>query len=151
MAISKFLVFIGEEWVPSEEKKTPISNGTVEEIKEAVNIEPFEAVLAKRFPRGYHLGSSLEMKKYRRYYEEINGCELEIDADETERILRMCGIEHEGKVYSPKAMLSDELKEKLLTYIDENLKKGEAFYISRPYSRSFRKSSLITIYMMLKC
>ena len=125
-AISKFLVFIGEEWVPSEEKKSPINNGTVEEIKEAVNTEPFEAVLAKRFPRGYRLGSSLEMKKYRRHYEEINGRELEIDADETERILRMCGIEHEGKVYSPKAMLSEELKEKLFTYIDEKLEEGRS-------------------------
>ncbi|MDO4340319.1 MAG: hypothetical protein Q4C91_19885 [Eubacteriales bacterium] len=125
-AISKFLVFIGEEWVPSEEKIAPISNGTAEEIKETVDTEPFEAVLAERFPRGYRLGSSLEMKKYRRHYEEINGRELEIDADETERILRMCGIEHEGKVYSPKAMLSDELKEKLFAYIDEKLEEGRS-------------------------
>lgn len=125
-AISKFLVFIGEEWVPSEEKIAPISNGTAEEIKETVDTEPFEAVLAERFPRGYRLGSSLEMKKYRRHYEEINGRELEIDADETERILRMCGIEHEGKVYSTKAMLSDELKEKLFAYIDEKLEEGRS-------------------------
>ena len=125
-AISKFLVFIGEEWVPSEEKIAPISNGTAEEIKATVDTEPFEAVLAERFPRGYRLGSSLEMKKYRRHFEEINGRELEMGADETERILRMCGIEHEGKVYSPNVMLSDELKEKLFTYIDKKLEEGRS-------------------------
>ena len=38
----------------------------------------------------------------------------------------MCGIEHEGKVYSPKAMLSDELKEKLFAYIDEKLEEGRS-------------------------
>ena len=125
-AITKFLVFIGEERVPSEEQITSISSNAADEIKKVVDTETFEVVLAERFPRGYRLGSSLEMKKYRRYFEEINGCELEISAEDTEQILRLCGIEHEGKVYSPNAMLSNELKEKLFTYIDKSFEEGKS-------------------------
>lgn len=99
--------------------------------------EPFIRVLTEEFPRGYRLGSSLEMKKFRRHYESINGAALDMEQEKAEVVIRKCGIVHDGRVYMPQTMLSDELKEKLFSYIDDNIAEGKTAIYFEALFREF--------------
>jgi hypothetical protein len=141
-AITKYFAFIEEEWVPSGEQNIVESNMNPDGAEEGIEIGPFETVLAEKFPRGYRLGSSLEKKKFRRYFEEITGHKLDLNSDVVEKILRRCGIEYEGKVYSPNAMLSDDLKEKLFAYIDKSFEDGRSVLYFEALFREFSEGFL---------
>lgn len=117
--------------------------------------EPFIEILAKEFPRGYRLGSSLEMKKFRRHYELINGVALDMEQEKAEFIIRKCGIVHDGRVYMPQTMLSDELKEKLFSFIDKSIAEGKtAIYFEalfREFSDEFLDHNMYDSDMLKTC
>jgi hypothetical protein len=84
----------------------------------------FYSVLKKYFHNGFRLGSFIDTKKFRRYYEEANASPLTLDNDQINLIIKKCGIEHEGKIYLPDEMLSKELHSKLFNYIDHCFSDG---------------------------
>lgn len=102
------------------------------------NTIPFENVLEKHFVKGFRLGSTLDMKKFKRYYEEANAAPVTEDDDIIEEIIRSCGIVHENKVFLPKTMLNDEVKERLYAYIDRTFVSGKT---SIYFEALFRKFS----------
>ena len=87
--------------------------------------EEYASVLQERFSKGFRMESSLEIRKFRRYYAAQFGKEL-ADSDEliTRNIKRLC-ILYAGKAFLPAVMLSEELKEKLLHYIEESFASGK--------------------------
>lgn len=97
--------------------------------------KPYEAVLESNFKKGFRLESPLEVRKFRRYYSAIHNTDL-IDSDETitDIIKRLCII-YDGKAFLPAVMLSEELKKKLLCYIDESFANGKtAIYYQAIYT-----------------
>lgn len=120
VAIAKMLAYLGEEWTVPDKIELPKK---AEEID--VDIMPFCEVLTANFPRGYRLGSLLEMRKFRRHFEEINGIAMKLEAVEVETVIRECGIEHDGRIYIPQTMLSDELRDRLFAYIDKIFNEGK--------------------------
>lgn len=90
-----------------------------------MDVSPFITVLKEKFARGFRLGSSLDMKKFKRFYEAIHEEALELEDDEIEQAIRACGIVHEGKVYLPSIMISEETKEKILRYIMDSFSEGK--------------------------
>lgn len=85
----------------------------------------FQRVLEKYFVKGFRLGSSIDMKKFKRYYEELNGISISKDKSFIEQNIKRCGIIHENKVFLPKTMLSDDVKAKLFTYIENTFNSGK--------------------------
>lgn len=87
--------------------------------------EEYASVLQERFSKGFRMESSLEIRKFRRYYAAQFGKEL-ADSDEliTRNIKRLC-ILYAGKAFLPAVMLSEELKEKLLHYIEASFASGK--------------------------
>mgnify|MGYP002508547374 CR=1 FL=1 len=125
-AITKLLTYLGEDWtVPDKVSSLNRTNASQESVSIEVDVEPFETVLTQKFPRGYRLGSSIEMKKFRRHFEDINGYALDQESDEIEKIISLCGVEHEGRVYAPAAMLDEDLRDKLFDFIDRNFEEGK--------------------------
>ena len=57
------------------------------------------------FPKGYRLESALDMKRMRRYYEELTGKTLDFNQAILETAIRNCGIVYDGKLYMPQNML----------------------------------------------
>lgn len=97
--------------------------------------KPYAAVLENHFKKGFRLESPLEIRKFRRYYSALHNVEL-TDADEViaDTIKRLCII-YDGKAFLPAVMLSEELKEKLLRYIDESFATGKtAIYYQAIYT-----------------
>ena len=142
-AITKLLAYLGEDWTVPD-KFSPVRRTNIMPRKETVQVEvkPYEAVLIQNFPRGYRLGSSIEMKKFRRYFEEINGYALEQESDEVEKIIIQCGIEHEGRVYAPETMLSEELRDKLFDFIDKNFEEGKTVVYYEALFKEFSEAFL---------
>ena len=85
----------------------------------------YEKVLAEKFIRGFRVGSGLDMRKFKRFYEEIHSVPLDIDDDEIERNISFCCIRHEDRLYLPEIMLSEELREKLFEYIRNSFAEGK--------------------------
>lgn len=90
-----------------------------------VNKELFITVLKQKFARGFRLGSSLDMKKYKRCYESIHDESIELEDEEIEQIIRTCGIVHAGKIYLPEIMIPPDTKEKLVRYILDSFAEGK--------------------------
>lgn len=104
-------------------------------IVESYQNKPYAAVLENHFKKGFRLESPLEIRKFRRYYSALHNVEL-TDADEViaDTIKRLCII-YDGKAFLPAVMLSEELKEKLLRYIDESFATGKtAIYYQAIYT-----------------
>lgn len=103
-----------------------------------INLEPFSTILIERFSKGYRIGSHLELKKFKRYWEELYGNALEMDDDSIKKCIAKCGIIHEEKVYMPQKMLDEEMKTKLLSYINDSFRLGKKIIY---YEALFKKFS----------
>ncbi|MCM1500723.1 MAG: hypothetical protein NC124_19875, partial [Clostridium sp.] len=126
-AITKLLAYLGEDWtVPDKASLVKQTNIMPKKDDVQVDVKPYETVLTQNFPRGYRLGSSIEMKKFRHYFEDVNGYALQQEPDDIEKIISLCGIKHEGRIYAPQAMLSEELRGKLFSFIDKSFEEGKA-------------------------
>ena len=142
-AITKLLAYLGEDWtLPGKATSSKRVNTSPKVNAVQVETKPFEAVLTQNFSRGYRLGSSIEMKKFRRYFEELNGYALDQESDEVERIILLCGVEHEGRVYAPAAMLNEEMKDKLFSFIDRNFEEGKTVIYYEALFREFSENFL---------
>lgn len=83
------------------------------------NTNSYEEVLKEYFARGFRLNSALDMKKFRHYYEVLTGNSLDESDSLIESAVQKHGIIHEGKVFSPETVLSNDIKETLFNYIDQ--------------------------------
>ena len=112
----------------------------------------YKELLEKFFPKGFRVESSLDMKKLRKFYQELYMTEL---SDEDSLVCRDIGsitILYDGKAYLPDAMLSPEKKEKLLGYIKDKFSSGcDAIYYSALFSEfeeDFRGERIYTPEML---
>lgn len=142
-AITKLLAYLGEDWTLQDSSfSAKRMNTSPQKDDVQVDVKPYETVLIQKFPRGYRLGSSIEMRKFRRYFEEINENALEQEADEIEKIISLCGIEHEGRVYAPETMLSEELRDRLFDFIDKSFEEGKKVVYYEALFREFSEEFL---------
>lgn len=126
-AITKLLAFYGSNWSPIEtetSRKTEFMPSQIPEIQ--MDITPYTTILVEHFPKGYRLESALDMKRMRRYYEALTGKELDIDQAKLESAIKNCGIVYDGRLYMPQNMLSDDMKEQILSFIDRCFEEGRS-------------------------
>lgn len=123
-ALAKFVQFVSGGSIPDMIERTAHESASTK-IPAPYQNKPYEVVLKAHFKKGFRLESPLEIRKFKRYYSALHNKEL-ADADEviTSTIKRLCII-YDGKAFLPAVMLSEELKEKLLRYIDDNFAKGK--------------------------
>jgi len=116
----KFLGFIGSDltWTaPAKDDSEPA---------EAYRDEGYNEVLRQYFKKGFRMDSPLEIRKFKRYYTATHDRELtDPDDDISKKIKQLCII-YEGKAFLPDVMLSEELKDELLNYIESAFADGKA-------------------------
>ena len=81
----------------------------------------YKELLEQFFQKGFRMDSYLEMKKFRKFYQEQYETELTVADEFIYKDIRGMTILHEGKAYLPDLMLSPEKKEKLEHYIADKL------------------------------
>lgn len=112
-AINKLLIYIG-----NEKNCTYINDPTI-------NLEMFSELLIKNFPKGYRIGSPLELRKFKKYWEIMYSNILEMEDENIIKCIKKCGIINDDKVYIPKIMLDDNTKVKLFSYINNSFDSGK--------------------------
>lgn len=105
-ALNKLLMYIGND--------SDTTNGE----KKSINLELYINILLEKFPRGYRMGSPLELKKFKRYWESLYGTGIDIEDDDIIKCIERCGVKYEEKIYMPQKMLDDNIKTKLFSYIN---------------------------------
>ncbi len=88
--------------------------------------ESYEEVLKQYFKKGFRMDSPLEIRKFKRCYMDTHDRELNDSDDAISKKIKQLCIIHEGKAFLPEVMLSEELKEKLLNYIESAFADGKA-------------------------
>ena len=119
-AIQKFLGFIGSDLTWTAPAKD------VSEPAETYRDESYEEILRQYFKKGFRMDSPLEIRKFKKYYTATHDRELtDSDDDISKKIKQLCII-YEGKAFLPDVMLSEELKDELLNYIESAFADGKA-------------------------
>lgn len=138
-AITKLLAFYGSNWSPVEASTPRTFERSPLQTKEtSIDVAPCKAILVEYFPKGYRLESALDMKRMRRYYEELTGKALDLNQAILETAIRNCGIVYDGRLYMPQNMLSDEMRDQILFFIERCFDEGwSAVY----YEAVFREFS----------
>ena len=93
--------------------------------EKSINLMIYESLLTEKFQKGFRLDSKLELKRFKRFYAEKYGREIEDDDNSIQKYIRNIGIQHEGLVYLPDLMLRQDKKQKLLHYIERNFSEGK--------------------------
>lgn len=114
--------------------------------------QKIEQVLECKFQRGFRLGSGLDIKKFRRFYNSIHDEIIELEDEEIEKTIRACGILHEGKIYLPEIMIPSDTKEKLVGYILNSFAEGKTtiYYeaLFNLFSNDFLEYYIYDAYML---
>lgn len=140
--INFYYIFIKENQVLFEDKKyisTSEKASVAKPDQNTVDLKPYEFILAEKFQKGFRLDSKLELKRFKRFYLERYGKDIEVDDDMIQKHIRSVGIQHDSLLYLPEAMLGTDKKQKLLNYIVKNFSDGKrAIY----YEALFREFSI---------
>lgn len=107
-----------------------------------LDVAPCKAILVEYFPKGYRLESALDMKRMRRYYEELTGKALDLNQAILETAIRNCGIVYDGRLYMPQNMLSDEMRDQILFFIERCFDEGRSAVYYEAVFREFSEKLL---------
>lgn len=142
-AITKLLAFYGSNWSPVEASTPRTFERSPLQTKEtSIDVAPCKAILVEYFPKGYRLESALDMKHMRRYYEELTGKALDLNQAILETAIRNCGIVYDGRLYMPQNMLSDEMRDQILFFIERCFDEGRSAVYYEAVFREFSEKLL---------
>ncbi|MCM1139532.1 MAG: hypothetical protein NC453_13255 [Muribaculum sp.] len=102
------------------EKPRPISNYEV-------YLNLIRQVLIQNFPRGYRLGSAIELKRFRMAFKALHGKNMTFKDENLESFISNAGFEYDGKVYIAEKAMSSGLSAEIEEFIDTY------FFSSRKY------------------
>lgn len=138
-AIAKLLLFVGSNWSLSDYAMTghPQKN-----LLSVLDMTPYINILIEHFSKGYRLGSALDMKRLRRYYETLTGVVLEVEQSKIEAAMTECGITYDGKLYMPQAMLSVDMREQVFSFVDRCFEEGRSAVYYEALFREFSEKFL---------
>ena len=126
-AIMKLLTFYGSEWNPRQKRRKVLDENIIGGENEiSLNLASFSRILTEHFQKGFRLESNLDMKRLRIYYEELTGTALELDRDLIVSSIQDYGIVYDGKLYMPQTMLSEKIKEQILSFIESYFTEGRS-------------------------
>lgn len=103
-------------------------------------IDKFKTVLGKYFIKGFRVHSLIDIKKFRKYYQEQFEVELNDSDEQIEKNIYKCGFEYRGKIFIPDKVLSEELRKQLFIYIENSFKNGaKIIYFKALFEQFYEK------------
>lgn len=82
-------------------------------------------LLEKRFSGGYRLASRIECKRFIKFFKEEYGYDLNMEMADIDEDVKACGIVHDKRVYLPELMLTEDIKHRLIVYLEDFFKSGK--------------------------
>jgi len=106
----------------------------------------FTKIIAEYYPQGYRLNSIVEFRRLCEYFEKVTGNKITLEKTELENFLPSCGIFYDGILYIPEILLSEGIKNKIFSYIDEYFDKGNLVLYYKDILQTFDKELHNKIY-----
>lgn len=101
---------------------------------ENIDFTQYSEILKARFPRGFRLNDTLDIKKFRRYWNESYDDENVLSNETIWDYIKYITIAYGKMSYLPEMMIDEETKAKLFAYIDETFTSGKtAIYYEALY------------------
>lgn len=101
-----------------------------------LNLDAYKDIICEKYQKGFHIESRLEIKRFRHFWKEKYGNELLENDERIRDNIRKITIQYESIVYYPDTMITDELKQKLLSHIILCFKEGKKnIYYSALYKK----------------
>ena len=92
------------------------------------SLDDYKKILSENFPRGFRINSTLDAKKFIRYYNEMNGTEWDKNDENIQNSIRnkinKAGIKHGEYVFTVDSLLTDATKIELINYIENSFEQG---------------------------
>lgn len=82
-------------------------------------------VLKQCFSTSYRLQSHLDWRRLQNSYESITGEKITLSREQVEYLLEQNCIVYDGKAYKPETMLSEEMKNRVFSYIEDSFNQGK--------------------------
>lgn len=112
----------------------------------AEDLKPYATILKENFPKGYRADSTLDLKRFIRYYNGINGTELDVNDERvrsrTKQSILCIGVRHGEYVFAVDSLIEAETKEHLLSYIEHNFSQGKRAIYYRVIFEEFNEEFL---------
>lgn len=113
--------------------------------KDSIDYQEYEKVLLEKFPRGFKKGSSIDEKKFRRFYEEKYGKVLLVDKDGIQKIITKIGIEYDdSRIMSPQNAIDEERLSTIFDYIESNFNSGKMMIYYQSIFEQFHEELITT-------
>lgn len=97
----------------------------------------YEEILAERFAEdGYQLGSLIFQRRFKKYYAEKYGCDLEEPDERIDKIMRMVGTKRDDRIFPQRSSTQNGLIEKIVQDILDAFASGmTAVYVEAVYEK----------------
>lgn len=90
-----------------------------------VDFERYKKILSKEYKKGFRLNDKLSLRRFRIQWQRTFEDELQYDDDTICKHIKRITIQHGDMVYLPEDMLNEDIKCKLLTYINALFSEGK--------------------------
>jgi hypothetical protein len=141
-ALKKFNEFAVRNTEPSnlfDDYKTPITKCI------QINYTEYEKVLFEKFPRGFKLGASIEVKRFKMFYKDLIGENLLDDDDTIQKVISEIGIEYEdSRIMSPQNAIDQGILLTILDYIEDSFSSGKAMIYYKSIYEQFKQELIST-------
>lgn len=98
--------------------------------------EKYLEIIKSDFSRGFTSGSSIELRRFRKLWQGHFGEELSADDYKILSTIRSLTVTSGGKSYLPETMLGEDVRNRMLKYIDETFTSGVgSIYFSALFDR----------------
>lgn len=117
-------------------------------IIQSYKYKEYEMILYEKFPRGFRLGASIEIKRFRMFYEELIGGKLTDSDDNVSKTISEIGIDYgDSRVMSPQNAIDNDTLKAILGYIDNSFNLGKSMlYYKAIYDRFQQKLITTNVY-----
>ena len=105
---------------------------------ENIDFTLYYEILKTKFPRGFRLNDKLDIKKFRKYWNELCNEENSLSNECIWDYISHITIAHGKMSYLPEMMIDEEIKTKLINYIEETFSNGKTAIYYEALYQTFR-------------
>lgn len=101
-------------------------------------------VLIQKFPKGYRLGSPIEIKRFRIAFKDLHHKNMTFKDENLENFISNAGFEYDGKVYTPEKAIPSSLSTEIEEYINICFSSHRQYIFFKNLYEHFKDSLLET-------
>ena len=91
-----------------------------------IDLTDYKTILIENYKKGFRIDSTLELRRFRMFWECKYGSILDLNDDTLRRHIRQLTIQHNDFVYLPEYMVNEETHEHILSYIGNLFSEGKS-------------------------